>query len=266
MSTLSPRPLHRRARPSNAQGRAGSRTGALRQGPERTPVGMSPVAPLQGLLIESRSGRADVQAHGLGEIGMEVGVVSDPWEAVMWATLAPPPVIIASSTLDPDLLLGAVRALTGRLNVPVVLALDSGEVTRFSEVIRAGAQPMLGPDYTAHDLAAVLRRFAPKPSSHPLHIGRLTVFPATGEVKVGDELVHLGMREFDVLLELVRHADRVIPAAQLGGQTTGQDHLDKGATSALVCRIRRKFEAMGRDGAIQTVRGLGYRLVAARFQ
>jgi two-component system phosphate regulon response regulator OmpR len=84
------------------------------------------------------------------------------------------------------------------------------------------------------------------------HIGR-------GELKRGEEVVHLTDRERDMLRVLAAAPGETVPRMALAGNggTIGERAVD-----VQVNRLRRKIE---RDPAnpllVQTVRGVGYRLV-----
>jgi two-component system phosphate regulon response regulator OmpR len=83
---------------------------------------------------------------------------------------------------------------------------------------------------------------------------------ARGELKRGDEVVHLTDRERDMLRLLAATPGETVPRLALAGNGGGAS--GERAVDVQVNRLRRKIE---RDPAnpmlIQTVRGLGYRLV-----
>ena len=89
---------------------------------------------------------------------------------------------------------------------------------------------------------------------------------ARGELKRGDEVVHLTDRERDMLRLLAASPGETVPRLALaGGQGNGGNGgIGERAVDVQVNRLRRKIE---RDPAnplyVQTVRGVGYRLVAA---
>ncbi len=84
------------------------------------------------------------------------------------------------------------------------------------------------------------------------------------EVRIADELVLLTPTEFRLLAELARHAGTTMPHALLRERVWGADRF--GDPSDLKVFVRRLRQKLGDDPAepryIETVRGVGYRLVA----
>ena len=78
----------------------------------------------------------------------------------------------------------------------------------------------------------------------------------------GDE-VALTRTEFDLLLELVRHAGRVLTRDVLLDRVWGYDYLgDSRLVDVAIQRLRAKIEAdPAAPELIQTVRGAGYKAV-----
>ena len=84
---------------------------------------------------------------------------------------------------------------------------------------------------------------------------------ARGELRRGEEVVHLTDRERDMLRVLAAAPGETVPRMALAGNGGG---VNERAVDVQVNRLRRKIE---RDPAnplfVQTVRGIGYRLVVA---
>ena len=82
-----------------------------------------------------------------------------------------------------------------------------------------------------------------------------------GELRRGEEVVHLTDRERDMLRVLAATPGETVPRLALAGNGTGSNER---AVDVQVNRLRRKIE---RDPAhpliVQTVRGIGYRLVVS---
>ncbi|HZT78382.1 MAG TPA: response regulator transcription factor [Vicinamibacterales bacterium] len=106
---------------------------------------------------------------------------------------------------------------------------------------------------------ALIRRAARQPAPE-LRCGAIALDPRTARVTLGGEPVKLTSLEFRVLSYLMHHRDRVV------SQTELNDHIydangDRGSNTVevFVARLRRKIGA----DAIETVRGLGYRVRGA---
>ncbi|MBI3433808.1 MAG: response regulator transcription factor [Proteobacteria bacterium] len=112
-------------------------------------------------------------------------------------------------------------------------------------------------------ISSILRR-ARKPADptvDSVRFGPFLFHLARGELRQGDEVVHLTERERDMLRILSAAPGDVVPRMALagGGAAAGERAVD-----VQVNRLRRKIE---RDPAnplfVQTVRGIGYRLVVS---
>jgi two-component system, OmpR family, phosphate regulon response regulator OmpR len=82
---------------------------------------------------------------------------------------------------------------------------------------------------------------------------------ARGELRRGDEIVHLTDREKDMLRLLAAEPGATVPRLALtgNGATAGERAVD-----VQVNRLRRKIETDPANPLfVQTVRGIGYRLV-----
>jgi two-component system OmpR family response regulator len=76
-------------------------------------------------------------------------------------------------------------------------------------------------------------------------------------VSLDGQPVRLTAHEFRVLAYLMHHGDRVVSAGELTEHIYAHDHdRDSNTVEVFIARLRRK---LGAD-AIQTVRGLGYRI------
>jgi DNA-binding response OmpR family regulator len=108
-------------------------------------------------------------------------------------------------------------------------------------------------------VAAVLRRSRGE-ETPPARVGfgELEVDPAGRTVKVSGEEIHLTTREFDLLLFLLTHPNRVFSRSELLRQVWEYDFSGYDRTvDAHVARLRRKLGAPG--DAIETAWGIGYK-------
>ena len=82
-------------------------------------------------------------------------------------------------------------------------------------------------------------------------------------VLIGDIPLNLTRLEFDLLCHLLANAGRVFYREQLLEQVWGYDFVgDTRAVDSLVKRLRAKIRAIsGSADAIESVRGVGYRLI-----
>ncbi len=91
--------------------------------------------------------------------------------------------------------------------------------------------------------------------------GELVVDVAGRVVRLGERIVRLKPREFDLLLFLMRHRGQVFSAASLIRRVWGHGHVaDTGTVPVHIRGIRKKIEDdPARPRRVVTVRGAGYR-------
>lgn len=92
-------------------------------------------------------------------------------------------------------------------------------------------------------------------------VGGLEVRPLEHVVFAGGRDVCLTPREFEIVLMLAEHPGWVFSASQLAGDD-GEAEFSPESVSVLVSRLRGKLAAAGVPAAVETVRGIGYRLHA----
>jgi len=114
-------------------------------------------------------------------------------------------------------------------------------------------------------IKSVLRRRAPEAAQEMLAIGPLQLDPAAHRVTAAGATVELGPTEFRLLRFLMARPDRVHTRTQLLDQVWG-DHvyIEERTIDVHIRRLRLALEPHGQDHMIETVRGTGYRLAAAK--
>jgi two-component system OmpR family response regulator len=111
-------------------------------------------------------------------------------------------------------------------------------------------------------LRALVRRGQPERPSE-LKAGDLTVNPATRKVARGDREISLTPREFGLLHFLMRHRGEVVSKGEiLDGVWDANYHGDENVVEVYVGYLRKKVDQPFGRKAIETLRGVGYRLAA----
>jgi two-component system, OmpR family, response regulator PhoP len=113
-------------------------------------------------------------------------------------------------------------------------------------------------------LNALLRRAAGW-SQPVLRCGPIEIDTAAQQVRVGGAQVELTTYEYRVLHYLVLHAGEVVSKTDLTEHLYEQDHdRDSNVIEVFVGRLRKKIDPDGMLGAIETLRGRGYRFTIGR--
>jgi len=110
-------------------------------------------------------------------------------------------------------------------------------------------------------LRAVLRRAGG--GEEALKLCNASYDPASMQLAIDDRLLDLPRREAMLFEELMRVAPRIAVKDRLEQCLYGNhESTSLNAIEALVSRLRRKLQQLGAEIRIETVRGIGYRLVA----
>ncbi len=159
------------------------------------------------------------------------------------------------------------RSLRTTSSVPILMLTARDEAESRIEGLTIGADDYIGKPFEPRELslriANILKRARPAatPPAESVCFGEFRFHIARGELRRGEEIVHLTDREREMLRILAATPGETVPRLALAGSggNTGERAVD-----VQVNRLRRKIE---RDPTnpllVQTVRGIGYRLVTA---
>jgi DNA-binding response OmpR family regulator len=213
------------------------------------------------LLIEDDPRIREVVERGLGARGFVVSSASDGSAGLDLASKLDVDLVLLDLLLpgrDGLSVLEDLRAAKPRLPVIAVTALDDTG-SRVSG-LNAGADDYVTKPFSVDELAARVRarlRWADDEGG-VLRAGPLTLDLASHRVIKDGAEVALSARELELLATFMRHPGQVLSRAQLLDHVWGLD-FDPGSNvvEVYVAALRRKIGS----GAIETVRGSGYRFV-----
>lgn len=149
-------------------------------------------------------------------------------------------------------------------DIPVIMLTAKGEVRDKEKGFRAGTDDYLTkpfePTELLYRIKALLRRY--QIVSKQVITMNKTVIDRLGHVvKIGDEVVHLPLKEFELLVQLASFPDRTFTRDELLELVWGGDSESESRTIDVhIKRLREKFTDKTDDFVISTVRGLGYKL------
>jgi two-component system phosphate regulon response regulator OmpR len=159
------------------------------------------------------------------------------------------------------------RAIRSTSTVPILMLTARDEKENRIMGLEIGADDYLSKPFEPRELALrvanILRRANP-PAAAPaesVRFGQFVFHLASGELRRGEEAIRLTDREREMLRILTCNVGETVPRQALAGngEAVGERTVD-----VQVNRLRRKIE---RDPSnpliVQTVRGIGYRLVPA---
>jgi len=157
------------------------------------------------------------------------------------------------------------RELRRRGDVPIVMLTARDDVVDSIVGLELGADDYVSKPFNPRALVArikaIFRRTeATGRGGRPIEVGSLRIDPRRREATVGTRRLELRAREFDLLAALARDAGVVLTRDVLLEGVWGTDF--PGETRTVDVHVAEVRKKLGADGpAIETIRGLGYRLV-----
>ncbi len=159
------------------------------------------------------------------------------------------------------------KSLRETSSVPILMLTARDETAMRIEGLQIGADDYVAKPFEPRELSLrignILKRAQPvaPPPVESVRFGEFTFHIARGELKRGEEMIRLTDRERDMLRVLAATPGETVPRLSLAGNDPA---VNERAVDVQVNRLRRKIE---RDPAnplfVQTVRGIGYRLVVS---
>lgn len=159
-----------------------------------------------------------------------------------------------------------LRRLRRTSQVPVILLTARDAVTDKVSGLDAGANDYLTKPFAIEELLARIRAAlrvgegrAEEPAREALTVDDLTLEPESRRVTVGQTLVELTRREFDLLEYLLRNKGRVVTRDALLDQVWGFNFVgETNAVDVYIRFLRAKIDERFDKKLIRTVRGVGY--------
>jgi two-component system, OmpR family, response regulator len=220
------------------------------------------------LLVEDEQPFARAVCRGLEAEGFVVDVAADGLEGLRLATERPYDAVVLDIML-PRLngyrVCAAMREV-GDWTPVLMLTAKDGELDE-AEALDTGADDFLSKPFSFVVLVARLRALARRGRQERptvLEAGDLRLDPAGHRAWRGDAEIELTAREFALLELLMRHRGEVLTRREILDEVWdfGFDS-DSNIVEVYVGYLRRKVDLPFGRRAIQTVRGVGYRLAVS---
>lgn len=219
------------------------------------------------LVVDDEPRMASAIARVLTAERYVVDVAPDGVSALAIAGEQPPDLIVLDRML-PDLDgLEVIRLLRARGNrTPVLMLTALGTLEHRVGGLDAGADDYLAKPFAFSELLARLRalgRRAPALATDAPSAGDVQLDPTRHRVVVGERAEDLSAREYALLDYLIRQGGGVVTRQQILDAVWGAEpDVYSNVVDLYVHYLRRKLAALGRRGALRTVRGVGYALDA----
>ena len=219
------------------------------------------------LVVEDEEDIAELIRFNLAQEGFQVRVAATGEQGLEEARREVPDLILLDLMLPGTDGLEICRRLKrdpGTAAVPIVMVTARGEESDIVAGLELGADDYVtkpfSPRVLLARLRAVLRRrktVAPQ-ESEALRLGPIEIHPGRHEVKADGATIELTSTEFKILHFLARRPGWVFTRYQIVDGIRGPNYpVTERSVDVQVVALRRKLGAAG--GAVETVRGVGYR-------
>ena len=218
------------------------------------------------LVAEDDTDTAEFVRQGLNELGHQTVSAATGSDALHLAFTEDFDVLVLDRMLPELDGLSVLRRLrAAEIKTPVLLLTALGRIEDRVEGLEAGADDYLVKPFAFSELAArlnaLLRRGPVSDVVTRLEVGSVAMDLLKREVRRGGETIVLQPREFRLLEELMRNADRVVTRTMLL-ERVWDFHFDPqtNIVETHMSRLRAKLNQGFDSDAIETVRGVGYRM------
>ncbi|MYM32506.1 response regulator [Duganella sp. CY15W] len=225
------------------------------------------------LIVESTPAIQELIALNLGMAGHQISRAADAESALLMLEDQLPDMVLLDWNLPGQSGLSLVRRLRAQSRtrgLPIMMVTARcGEHDKIM-ALESGADDYMTKPFSPREMVArvhcLLRRWQPQSlADAPVQLAGLRLDPCTQRVTAGARELALGRVEFKLLNFLMSHPERVHTRAQLLDQVWGNgSYLDERTVDTHVGRLRSALQPSGYQQRIETVRGSGYRFVAAQ--
>jgi DNA-binding response OmpR family regulator len=217
--------------------------------------------PPRVLVIDDERAIRELLESGLAYYGFEVRGASRGADGLDEVAGWRPDAIVLDLVLPGENGLELLERLAATTTAPIVVLSGKAGASDKVEALRSGADDYMAKPFSMAELALRLdrlvgRREAGSPAV--LRYDDVIIDIERHEALSNDVPIPLTVREFDLLLVLVRHAGRVLSRDALLHAVWGDAAVGPGIVDTYVSYIRRKVRSITGRPLIRTVRGVGY--------
>ena len=216
---------------------------------------------MQILIVEDDDAIAKPLAAGLEREGFDVTRVATGEDALEAAL---PDLVLLDLRLPGMDGTEVCRRLRARSDVPIIVVTAKGEEVDRVVGLELGADDYLVKPFGFRELLAriraVMRRARPGTDRAQIHVGALEIDVRGRRAIMGDEALNLTTKEFDLLALLASEQGDVVSRQRILREVWDTEWF--GPTKTVDVHVASLRKKLGDPGWIETVRGVGLRLVA----
>lgn len=149
------------------------------------------------------------------------------------------------------------------MTVPVLVTTARATIEDRVGVLDRGADDFLGKPFHQLELLARVRALLrrPAPDTRRIRKGEVELDCATGEISIEGRRIFLRSKERSVLATLLHARGGVVSKAAMLERDTDPGVVSENAIEAIVYRLRKALADRDCKVSVETIRGLGYRLI-----
>lgn len=223
------------------------------------------------LVVEDETAIQELLRYALVQAGFDTVVVETAEQAIVSINEELPAVVLLDLML-PGMtgmsLARRLRADARTRELPLIMVTARAEESERVAGLDIGADDYVTKPFSPKELIAriraVLRRRVPHKAGDVISIGKLQLDPVAHTLTLGGRNIELGLTEYELLQYLMHHPNRVHSRDQLLNVLRG-DHrfLEDRTVDVYIRRLRAGLGSEG-EAMIETVRGVGYKLIAPK--
>ena len=216
---------------------------------------------MQILIVEDDDAIAKPLAAGLEREGFEVTRVATGEDALEAAL---PDLVLLDLRLPGMDGTEVCRRLRARSDVPIIVVTAKGEEVDRVVGLELGADDYIVKPFGFRELLAriraVMRRARPGTDRAQIHVGSLEIDVRGRRATMGHQPLNLTTKEFDLLALLASEPGDVVSRQRILREVWDTEWF--GPTKTVDVHVASLRKKLGEPGWIETVRGIGLRLVA----
>ncbi|QOP43400.1 response regulator transcription factor [Sulfurimonas sediminis] len=218
------------------------------------------------LLIEDDKKLVQILEKGLKEEGFILDSIDSIYLANEYLQIKKYDVIILDKILpDGDGSSLCLKMRENDNNTPLLMLSACNTSDDIVDGLNKGADDYLTKPFRFVELVARIRALSKRSNnlkSHILKVYDITLNIMSREVKKGEETIYLRNNEFNLLLLLMKRKNHVVPKTEIIDYIWNMENfIDPNLLNVTIYNLRKKIENPKDKKVIQTIRGIGYKIV-----